>query len=242
MIKCQRRNNQKSFWPLAIRLADMNGLLVNSYRSYVSDVKPSPEPKCIRNLNYQTWPKRQKYSRKRQVSQLIRRIRVERAVSEVNLHFENPVGVQRYINHNFVTIFSKDSNHNRRLNNQKRNHHLQEYDKKLKKNNDQRLGDNGIVDHNLKNDNGTDEQDGVGREISYLSLNENNVDESKLGIIHILKKLVNFYSYLLDQFESTLKLCLFSVGNSANRLPEKNVYRIMQHTAIPEVLLAQLIL
>ncbi|KAK7590201.1 hypothetical protein V9T40_001814 [Parthenolecanium corni] len=166
----------------------MNGLLVNSYRTYISDVKPSPEPKCIKNANYQTWPKRQKYSRKRKVSHLIRRIRAERAVSEVNLNFENAVGVQRFINHNFATISSENSNLNRGLNNQKRNHHLQEYDKKLKKNIDYRLGNNGIVDNDLKNINGIDEQDGPGREIiSYSSLSESNIDESKLGIIHILK-------------------------------------------------------
>lgn len=197
----------------------MNGLLVNSYRSYTNDVQPSPEPKRIKNPNYQTWPKRQKYSHKRQVCQLIRRIQVERAVSEVNLNFENPVGVQRYINHNFAPVSFEDSNLNKRLNNQKRNHHLLEYDKKLKKNNDQQLGDNGFVGHNLKNVNGTDVQDGFGRRISYSSLNE--VDESKLGIIHILKKLVNFYISLLCSFKSRpLKLeFIFSwkLSNSSSR-------------------------
>lgn len=174
---------------------DMNGLLVNSYRSYVCDIKPSPEIKCTKNINYQTWPRRRKYSRKRKVSHLIHRIRLEKAISEVNLQFENPVGVQRFINHSFATISSEHSDHNRRLNNQKRNHHLQEYDKKLKKNNEGVVG-NGIVNHNLKN--GNENRHGPDPEISYTSSINNNIDENRLGIIHILKKLVEFISCLLS--------------------------------------------
>ncbi len=158
----------------------MNGLLVSAPFSH--DTKPEcRKQKCPKR--YQTWPKRQKLSRKRRISAVIGRLKRERAVSELNLNFENSKAVHHYLNHSFSAIFY-DNNNCVRKNSRGRNIYAPEYDRK---GTEKELG---ATPKNVEKDSGIGPANGdfTNRSSSSTPSEENIFDESKLGIIRILKK------------------------------------------------------
>lgn len=176
----------------------MNGLLVNSYHaSYDHEVRKEndEQKKSPKRTHYHTWPRKRKSSTKRKISQIINQIKIERAISEIDLKISPPNRIHEFWNYE-VSASCGENNYTKIINNQKRNHYLNQYDEKLKKRNNEYVQDEGCDAVKIsKSDHSMDHsglQNGssvfVDHNTRSTPSNEFIFNENKLGIIRLLKK------------------------------------------------------
>lgn len=164
----------------------MNGLLVNSYGcSYDYNLKSEfeePEPclKRIKKSHYYTWPRRQKFSKKRKVSQIIHQIKLERAISEIDLKFENSKNICNYLNHE---CFNRNVSKTEKKNYCFRKYHIKLTPTNLEKTTEKVSLTENNIERKISATNNENRNNAKNIPSDEIFFNEN-----KLGIIRILKK------------------------------------------------------
>jgi len=172
----------------------MNGLLVNSYHSSYEyygrkdiDYEQQEVKKSPRRTRYQTWPRKKMSSKKRKITQVIHQIKSDRAISELNLNLISLSNTLPEISNEDLKLNYDDMNKvNKVINNQKRNHHLNQYNEKLKsiRNGYVENGDCKSICDDSGLSNGKVEVERNGSTITDESI----FNENKLGIIRLLRK------------------------------------------------------